>query len=563
MALPVAAQDEEPPAGAGEGGIILAATFTEPGTFNPFYCTSTSCVDDALTFMLPDLVGVDPSTATFVKGGDGALATDWTVSEDGTVYTFTLRDDIMWTDGTPVTAQDVEWSFRATIDPDAATPGAWISPDYVVDVKATDDYTVEVTFADAACGVVAFADYWDVVPSHVFADTPMAELEAHPYGTNPNVSAGVFQFGEYRPAEQFSLLANQDFPDTEYGYVVPAGRIVSQVPDQTVMIEQLLAGEINSLDSIPPDRRDDIFAAAEDGSLKVYEYPGNTWDYLGLNYADPTNPQSGEDENGEIVDQGVHPLFGDKRVRQAIARAIDVDAIVEGAVFGYGSRMTSVVTPGSWAYNQDLPPIAYDTDAALALLAEAGWVQNDEGMLVANEDALYVEPGTPFEFTLYTNEGNTRREAIGTVVQDQLSEIGMVVDFQTIEWNTLLEITDSQEYDAMIMGWRAGYPDDPGRSLAQIFTAANDVPGGSSNDISYYSAEMEDLLQQARTVEGCDPADQKPYYDQIQAIMQEDLPYIWLYSIDGMYVAGDEVENFSPYPAQMYWNIDAWAVNAD
>lgn len=563
MALPVVAQEEEPPAGPGEGGILIDASFTEPGSLNPIYCTSTSCTDDVDAFLFPLVAAVDVSTATFAKDlpyGYPALAYDWEVSEDGRTYTFKLREDMFWTDGQPVTAYDVEWTFNTTIDPEAASPNSWIAGE-IDSVVALDDYTVEFTFPEPYCGIIGRANSFRVVPKHVFDGVPLAELENHSFTTNPNVTAGVFSFGEYRVAEQTSMVANQGYPDTTYGYVVPAGRILAIVPDQTVAMEQLLAGEITEQDFIPPDRRDDILAAAEAGTLQVYEYSGNTWDYLGLNNANPENPQPGLDADGNPIPQDPHPLFGDKRVRKAVAMAIDVDAIIEGAVFGYGTRMTANVVPASWAYNHDLPPVPFDPTAALALLAEAGWVPGDDGVLVATEDALYAEPGTRFEFQLLTNQGNTRREAIGTIVQDQLQQLGMVVDYQAIEWNTLLEITDAQTYDAVIMGWRAGYPDNPGSSMKQIFTASSDDPvAGGSNDMSFYNAEFEALLEEVRTTPGCDEAVMKEGYAKLQEIMQDEMPYVWLYVIDGMYVTRGDIVNFGPYPAQMTWNVDAWAV---
>ncbi len=562
MAVPVIAQEGEAPAGPGEGGVLIAGDFGgDPGTFNPFYCGSTSCQDEAIAFMYPGVVGTDPATATFQKGADGALALDWTISEDGTVYTFTIRQDFVWTDGTPVTAYDIEWAWDVNANPEANTQDSWLV-EYVADVVALDDYTLQVTFTSSGCNVIRYTP-GIYGPKHILESVPVTELETHPYSTNPDVTAGVFKFGEYRSGEQFSLLANQDFPDAIYGYVVPAGRIVKQVPDQTVMIQQFLAGELSEMRNVPPNYQDDFRAAAEAGDIQVYEYGGNTWDYLGFNMADPTNPVNGLDEEGNPLDQGHHPLFGDARVRKAIAMAIDVDAIVEGAVFGNGTRMPSSIVAASWAIHPDLDPIAYDPEAAKALLEEAGWRDEDGDGVLEAHGAMYASDGTPFKFTLYTNQGNTRREAIGTIVQDQLKQLGIEVDYQAIEWNTLLDINDSQEYDAVIMGWRAGYPDDPIASISQIFGAFSDQVGACSNCGSYYNPEVYDLLEQANSVEGCDLEAMKPYLYQVQEIMQEDLPYVWLYSINGMYSAQNNVVNFSPYPSQMYWNVDAWALTPE
>src|SRR5690606_38641826 len=121
----------------------------------------------------------------------------------------------------------------------------------------------------------------------------------HPYSQNPDVTSGVFQFGEFRPDEQFSLIADQEYPDTTFGYVVPAGRIVRNVPDATVLKEQFLAGELNAFRNISAIDQDELREAAEaDPSIQVYEFAGNTWDYFGFNLPDPANPQDGLDAEG-------------------------------------------------------------------------------------------------------------------------------------------------------------------------------------------------------------------------------------------------------------------------
>src|SRR5690606_658911 len=206
------------------------------------------------------------------------------------------------------------------------------------------------------------------------------------------------------------------------------------------------------------------------------------------------------------IDQGSHPIFGNVEVRRAIALGIDVESIIDAAGFGEGERMTSFIIPASWAYANDLPPIAYDPDAAAAALEAAGWVDADgDGVREATADNGYAEEGTPLSFTLYTNEGNTRREAIGTLIQDQLSQIGVQVDFQTIDFNTLLDIMDAQTFDAIILGWRNGYPDDP--DATQLFTPASDVVGAGSNFTSWNNEEFTALNNQAKSLPGCDPAE--------------------------------------------------------
>jgi peptide/nickel transport system substrate-binding protein len=564
--VPVFAQD-----GAGQGGIIIEATFSgDPANFNPIIASDTAS-RRIIARIFPGFLAADPSQGVIVpvEAGNpltsGALVTGWDISDDGTVYTFTLRDDFTWSDGTPVTSADVVYTWNAIL---AGTENIVDTPltflvDSIASVEAPDANTVVVTFTTAECTALNYAASLAPVPSHVLpADLTL--LNDDPFNLAPSVSGGPFVFGEIRPSELVSLLPNQAYPDASLGFVSPEGFIYKQVPDQTVVVEQFLAGETNVIDNAPVNRRSDIDAAVAAGDRQDFRFPGTAWDYLALNLGDPNNPQNGADEDGNPIPQGNHPLFGDVRVRQAIALAVDVDAIVQAALFGEGDRMTSFIIPASWAYNTELPPIAVNLEAAGALLDEAGFIDDDSDPSTPRvaQGAMYAPDGTPLRFTLFSNQGNSRREAVGTLVQDQLSQIGIQVDFQTIDFNTQLDIMDSQTFDAFILGWRNGYPDDP--DATQLFTPVGDVVGGGSNDVSYYNAEFVELNSMAKNAlgtNGCDVEVRREMYWRMQEIFQNDLPYIPLFTIGGHYAADASLSPWTPYGGgeNLYWNIDQWA----
>jgi len=550
------------PAAAQEGGIILEGNIGgDVATLNPILSSDTAS-SRIIGLTNVGFLGVDVQNAVIAPNQPGALVSDWTVSEDGLIYTFTLRQDLAWSDGTPITSADIAYSWEAiklgaeglvdvpasyVIDPTEATG--------ILDVTFPDDYTVVVTFATAECTALGYAASLVPVPAHLLPED-VSTLGDAEFNLNPTVGSGAFLFSELRPGEQVAVIANPDYVDAINGTVVPEGYIYKSVGDQTVQVEQFLAGELNMIDNPPVNRRADIRAT----DAQYYNYPGNAWDYLAFNLADPNNPQNAFDEAGNLIDQGNHPIFGDIRVRQAIALGVDVESIISAAVFNEGQRMTSFLIPASWAYDDALAPIPFDTTAAAALLAEAGWVDADgNGVLEATADALYAEEGTEFTFTLFTNQGNTRRNAIATLIQDQLSQLGIRVDYQTIDFNTLLDIIDSQTFDSVILGWRNGYPDDP--DATQLFTPASDVIGSGSNFTSFNNAEFTDLNAQAKSLIGCAVEERAPLYQQMQAIMQEELPYLWLFAQDGVYTASANVSGFDPLPSQMLWNIDAWSVS--
>jgi peptide/nickel transport system substrate-binding protein len=530
----------------GGGGVLIEATFgSGPNTFSPLFCNDTACAR-IVGFLFPGLLGTDPDLQTIVKGVPEAMAQDWEISEDGRTVTFKLAQDRKWSDGTPITARDFLFSWEVAQN-EATKSFLTFYTGLIEKVEAPDDYTLVVTHKVASCRALAQSSL-PFVPAHIYAETAPEALRDLPFNTSPSVTAGIFKFNEFRTGDQTSLVTDPDYP---FGAAKLDGFIYKVVPDQTVLVEQFLAGETSVIDGAPVNRRSDIKAAEDRGEVKVFDFPGNSWDYLALNFADPTNPQNGLDANGNPIDQGKHPLFGDIKVRQAIARAIDVDSIIKGAVFGEGTRMAANMIPTSWAADPDLEPIPYDPEAAKALLAEAGWTPGPDGIL--------VKDGVRFSFTLFTNQGNTRREAMGTIIKDQLAQVGIEVDFQTIDFNVLIDRFRSQTYDAFILGWRNGYPDDPDQT--QLFARSSDVVGSGSNFTSWSNPRVDELLQKGLSAPGCAEEDRNVFYYELQRLFQEELPYIPMFVINGQYAARANVNGFDPRPNEMFWNIETWTIS--
>jgi len=556
LVMPLAAQDE-----GGQGGIIVEGNLGgDPATFNPIVTNDTSSALVS-SLLFPVLVGIDPETTIFTPGAPGSLATDWTVSEDGTVYTFTLRDDWMWTDGTPITSADVQFGFDAVASGATSSPLSYIL-DFVKSVESPDPQTVVVTFNSAACNNINNLAAVPVVPAHILQELigdDFANLDTLEWNLAPDVTAGIFSFGEFRPSEQVGLVPDQTYPDAQLGYVNPSGWVYKNIPDENVMNEQFLAGEL-TINSPPLERYDEFRERVAAGEYQSAEWSSNGYNWIAWNLADPENPQNGLDEDGNPIDQGNHPIFGDVRVRTAFAMAVNIDDIIAGAAFGQGTRVNTASVPTSWAYNADIPGIEYDPEAASALLTEAGWIDDDDDPTTPRvaQDALYAEDGALLEFDLITNSGNVTREAIGTVVQDQLGQVGAKVNFTPIDFNVAVEQITGQTFDAMILGWSLSFPDDPDFSFA--FAPQNDVVGSGFDFVSYNNPEVTELLDQANNLPGCDPEERAALYQQAQALLAEDQPYMFLFAATTLVVAQPNLEGFAPYPNQTRWNIDTWSL---
>ena len=556
-------------ASAQDGGILIGTNFGgDPTNMNPLISNNT--VELALNeFLFPSLYNFDPETRAPMKGGrndqDNGLALDWSISDDGLVYTFTLRDDVTWNDGTPVTAFDYKFTFDALASGETSSPRTDVLQS-VDSVEAVDATTLVVTLKLASCRVIEELDDFGILPKHVIEpmlDGNYAEIDNLEYNKNPSVTAGVFNFGALVPDEQTSLIRN----DNHWMPVSPEGYIIRNVPDQVVGVEQFLAGEVNSIGtagsaSVPAIRMQDFRDRAEAGEFQIFEYVDDGLTFVGFNMADRNNPLNGRDEDGNPIDQGKHPFFGDVRVRQAVAQAVNYTDIIEGAAEGEAVQVNSFGTPALWGYDTSIEPWEYNPEAALALLAEAGFIDDDNDPstpLVATEDALYAEAGTPFAFELLTNSGNLVREAAGTVIQDQLGQIGIAVDFQTQEFGALVQFLLGQDFDAIMIGFTNLDQDTDARN---VFTPVGDLVGGGFNFVSYRNDRVTELYDQALALPGCDHEERKALYHEVSRILHDDLPWWWLFAPFSMYAEANSVQNWSPYAEVRYANMADIAISS-
>jgi peptide/nickel transport system substrate-binding protein len=544
-----------------KGGFILDATFGKgPETFNPIFCNDQTCATD-IARMMPSIALQDPEDLVYKPGVQGSLAKDWKRSDDGLTWTITLRNDWKWSDGQPITSKDILYAYKAQINEAVESPNIYIKED-IEDVQAPDDYTLVVKLKRPECTsafqkIDSIGGTGGIAPAHVLPTDP-TKLKDAEFNLKPTVSAGQYKFDEFRTGEQTRFLSDQSFPDKKGPKIQHDGYIEKVVENQTVLVQQFLAGELNVILEPPVARRKDIFDAEKKGEVKTFSAPGTLWDHIVLNLADPKNPKDALDKDGKPVDQGHHPVLGDVRVRKAFAMGINLDEIIKGAVFGYGQRMNSLLTPGNIFYNKDLKPIPFDQEAAKKLLEEAGWVPGPDGIRVA-KGAKYAPDGTKLSISLIVIQGNVRRTAVATVIKDQLSRIGFNIDIQPMDFNVMIDRMRAQDFDAAVAARGSAYDDSIDWTF--LFDPATDKVGAEGNQGSYINPELTALMKQASAVPGCDPKKAKELYDKIQQTLQDDLPYIFLYAQDYMYAWRTNIENVKPFKLSVGYT-DQWKVNA-
>lgn len=548
---------------AGEGGPILYPnTGGDPTNFNPIlYSDGPS--GNIVTQIWTSFLTSSPLTGTYDPGTPAMLVDSWSISDDGQVYTFTLREDLVWSDGTPMTSADVLFSYEALASGDLESPRLEDFPG-LVSLEAPDPTTIIMTFSEADCTALEQADTFVPLPAHRLQpeiNGDFAALNELDFNLNPDVTSGAFTFSSMRPGEQVVLLANPNYTDTPIGYVAPRGYIQRQLENQGVIPDQFLDRELTVVPSIPIERMFEFRDLGASGELQYNEGLSSGWQFLGFNSADPNNPVDGLDADGNIIEQPPHPLFGDVRIREAVIYGTDHAALNEAAFGGIGVRPASPVLMDSWAYNASLEERAFDQTKAMELLDEAGFIDHDNDPATPRiaDGALYAEDGTELSFTITSFSGNDAVDNTILIMQDLLEDIGFNVEIDILEFQTMLEKLDGQNYDTIMLFFGGLSRTNPDSYLRSLFAPDADVVGSGFNSWSYSNSDFMALLDEARTLPGCDQTERKALYDEAQQILHDELPIFVLSTRAVGSAVQPDVENWQPTEFSTFWTLPAWS----
>jgi len=453
----------------------------------------------------------------------GELAESWKFSRDCLDLTFGLRRNARWHDGRPFTAADVIFTYETMINP--KTPTAYREDFKAVEsVEAPAPYTVHVRYKQPYAKALQSWGIW-MLPRHLLEPyVREGKLREAPQNRTSPVGTGAYRFREWKPGEKVVLVANPDYFEGQ-PYI---SRVVYRIiPSQATIFLELKAKGVDAagLTALQFKRQTEYPAFRK--AYHKYEYPANAYTYLGFNLKDPR--------------------FADRRVRQAIAHAIDKQELIDGVLLGLGRDATGPYKPGTWAHNPNVKRYPHDMAKARALLAEAGWKANDDGVLVDTH-------GQRFAFELLTNQGNDERKKVAEIVQASLKDLGIHVDIRVIEWASFLkEYIKKRRFDAIILGWGIGLDPDQYEIWHSSKTGPDEL-----NHISYTNPEVDALLEQGRR--SCRQAERKTYYDRLQAILAEDQPIVFLYFRDALPVVSSRVRGIVPAPNGIRYNFNEWYV---
>jgi peptide/nickel transport system substrate-binding protein len=539
------------------------------GSLNPLLCNNVYCrrITD---FLFPTLYAVDPATGLPAPASDDnyGLAVD-IIAPTESPRQIQLRDDLVWSDGTPVTAYDVFYSYLAITSRYLDSPFTSIRG-LIPAARVVDELTIEFAYAETNCSIPARTSF-PIVPAQVFdpgfrqivddftADGDLtawykawldfyrpfrfALVNSHPFNAAPNVTAGVYRFAQLLPGEEIRLVTENS--DLAFIY-----RDIEPGMDQT---QFFLDGGSNILVNPPYRVRADLLANPD---LQIIQTPGSTWDFIAFNLANPAMPRGAFNGDGVALEQGHHPLFGDLRVRQAIQKAINVEQLIDAALLGYGTPVASSRIPGTWAANDSLTPQAYDPRGAERLLEQAGWRDVDEDGVRECVSCQYAPKGRSLFFDLMVVSDGSRDIAANLIAR-QLIEVGVSANIRAMDAASVSDEIRRQQFDAYMGGRTQRFPTEPDQTA--LFSRASDTLYTGNNVGSYFNPQVDTLMAEALSLPGCDAAARADIYRDIQALLQEDQTYIWLYAAQDMVVA-QGINGFAPLPNNPFWNVRDWIV---
>ena len=479
-----------------------------PKTFNPFVAKETSSTD-VMDLFLPTLTGYNPYTLE----PEGNLAKSWEVKNKGLTIVFHLRKGAKWSDGQPITADDVIFSAKVHADKKV---GSNSIKSFEVDGKPIvwskiDDYTVQADFPKPFAP--ALIQNWYIVPKHVFEKAYKAGKvnEMWDVGADPAkiVSGGPFMLDKYVPGERVILKKNPNFWGVdEKGNKLPYLNryIFTIVKDRNAALAKFLAGELDLYTASDADQIAQIVDRIDSKKLDATIFPN----------ADVTTGTNFIFFNWNNKDQWKARLFRNKKFRVAMAYLMDKDSMIEIALGGLGKPQWSPISiPVKQFFTDDVVKYKYNPKKAAALLAELGFrKKNSAGVLV---DAS----GRPLEFRLATNQGNNTRDKICQLFSEDAKKVGVNVKYAPIAFNELVrEILNTRDFDAILIGLTGGIEPAFGRNVWEL-----DGPLHMWNygpDFESFEILIDKLMKQGATT--LEQSKRREIYVRFQQVVAENLP---------------------------------------
>jgi ABC-type transport system substrate-binding protein len=459
------------------------------------------------------------------------LAETIEATEDALTYTFVLHDGIEFNDGEPLTSDDVRFTLERGIHPNTASYwrgrlssiagsegfGEDGETEGVEGISTPDDLTIEITLSEPEAAFLPNLCNFSglgILPKHILEDVAPEEMREHPFSMEPTVTAGAFQFVRYETDQFLELERNENY----FGERPPLDRIFCRILEDSVGVAQLETGDLDIM-TLPYS---EIERTEEMDHVSIESVPSPMLTFLAINMTEEK--------------------LQNKELRQAMAWAIDRQGIVDAAKRGHGVVRHSPIFGPEWmGVPEGLTEYEHDPDRARELLEEAGW-----------------DPDDQIEIVMGAQEADARKTAV-TIIQEQWREVGInsnIVEMDTAELNE--RTIQNQNFEVRPIGGGV-FGADPSIS-GTYFRREMFTPEGG-NYGHYYNEEVDELYIQGQSTGDLD--ERREIYTQIAQILNDELPWIFLYSPNSIHAVSNRVNGFEApgYVDNKFWNAEEWSVS--
>jgi peptide/nickel transport system substrate-binding protein len=547
-----------PTPGTHGGRFVIGATGA-PKTFNPLVA-SGSTTSDVTNRIYASLTNFDYQTMRDIP----QLAKSWEMASDRVTWTYHLRRGAAFSDGHPVTADDVLFSFELVYDDSLHPPVADLLKmnGRRFDVSAIDSYTVVVRTPAPNALVLPLVSAVRILPRHVLEPAFRAGRFASRYGldTSPEslVTSGPWRLKKYVPDERVVLAPNPwwfqvDARGTRLPYLDELVFLI--VPDQDAADLKFRAREIDALDNVKPENYAWYAEHQRANGYTLYDLgPSLNSNFFWFNLNRLRQPRDGRRAGEPAVDPMRYAWFRLPEFRRAVSLAINRDAMVASAYFGDAVKNWSTATAGNRTWHTpEVVKYDYDPERARRLLAGLGWRDRDGDGYV--EDRA----GHAIAFTMETNGDNKIRVAMANLVRDDLAKVGIKVTLMPIELNTLLSHAfEDFRYECALLGIQPGVPPDPGmsqntwRSSGRTHYWHIQQESPETRDEARIDALMDEIVSVN------DPAARHRAWTEIQNTVNDQCWFVWLPTLVVKVPVSNRFGNVQPsvIPHRILWNIE-------
>lgn len=450
------------------------------------------------------------------------LATRWEISEDKLHYTFHLRDDVQWHDGKPMTADDVIYSFQKIKDP---TVDAAPLRNYFKDLQSAeklDDDTVYFTYAEPNVGALYTIGLMRVFPKHLFDDGH--DFNGHPLDRAP-VGTGPFRFASWTTGQKLVLERNEDY----WGEPYTLRKMVFKViPDEQVSFQLFKKRDLDFSDLTPLQWAKQTHSASFQRKFVKHRLftKFSVWNYVGWNLH--------------------RPILQDRRVRHALARLVDRNALNKNLLYGLQVPITGPFFPLGPNYDTSLPLIGYDLEKARQLLDEAGWK-------IPPGKSTREKNGTPLKIKLLFSSGLQYYERLTPILKSNFAEAGIALELQPLEGVAMFQMVKEKNFDAYLAAWGRGAGEE---DLYQVWHSSQ--ADGGSNYVGYRNREVDRLIEEARRE--FDDVKRGALNRQAHRLIYEDQPVLFMFCRPDLVARDRRFENVIEYPGGL--ELREWKIAA-